>query len=130
MAAFKLFRETREALPEDQAISFDRIRAAYEDYALTTSKAGDAGRKSHQNHMNLADQVLVWLTAEHPRLDLDADDVQVWLDSLRHQYSEWTVHHMLTKLRLLLDQAMRLRMIQGNPARLVKIAAPRTQDGT
>ncbi|MGY8822993.1 MAG: hypothetical protein ACKVJG_03515, partial [Candidatus Latescibacterota bacterium] len=53
MAAFKLFRETREALPEDQAISFDRIRAAYEDYALTTSKAGDAGRKSHQNHMNL-----------------------------------------------------------------------------
>lgn len=127
MAAFRGYRETRQAVPDVADVDLAKIRAAYEAYALVTSKAGDASRKSHQNHMNLADQVLAFLADTHPTLSLTERDVQTWVDALRQQYSEWTVHHQLTKMRLLFDQAMRLGMMPDNPARRVKIGTPKTE---
>ncbi|MDE2704030.1 MAG: site-specific integrase [Gemmatimonadota bacterium] len=125
--AQETFRAWREAggPAMRQAVDFAALRAAYEDYALTHSKAGDAGRKSHRNHMGLADSVLRWLKETHPRLDLTESDITMWLESQRSSYSPWTLHHKLTKLRLLLDQAVRLHMLAENPARQVSVPTPR-----
>lgn len=108
-----------------QAVDFTTLRAAYENYALTHSKAGDATRKSHRNHMGLADCVLGWLQEAHPRLDMTEADLATWLEGQGQRYSPWTVHHKLTKLRLLLDQAVRLGMLGENPARRVSVPTPR-----
>lgn len=107
------------------AVDFREILRRYEDYALRHSKAGSPFRKSHQNHMNLARQVVAWLEAEHPALELQVQGVEDWLEDLRQRYSSWSVYHYLTKLRLLLDQAQALGMIQENPARQVSVPMPK-----
>ena len=129
--ALEAFRAYRESVPDlkggEEAVNFDAILAAYEEYALTNSKAGNSHRKSHKNHINLARQVLAWLAEEHPTLDLREGDVQRWVDALGERYSDWTVRHQLTKLRLLLDQAISLGMTRTNPARAITVGMPRRQ---
>ena len=128
--AFRGFRESQSMRrPETVPIDLDAILAEYEAYAITNSKARDAGRKTHQNHMSLAKQVLGWLAAEHPALDLTEEDVRGWLERLRAKgYSDWSVRHNLTKLRLLLDQAIKLRMIHVNVARDVAAGQPKNRE--
>jgi hypothetical protein len=73
--------------------------------------------------MSMARQVLQWLREKHPTLELAPNDIQEWMADLEnHGYSQWTCHHHLTKLRLLLDQAVRLSMIRENPARAASIS--------
>lgn len=116
----------RSRAGRNAAVDFDAILRAYEEYALRRSKAGSPFRKSHYNHMHLARQVVAWLQAEAPTLNLNAHDVELYLDNLRRQgYSSWSVYHYLTKLRLLLDQAQKLGMIAENPARQVNIGLPK-----
>ncbi|MBI2501937.1 MAG: hypothetical protein HYW07_01730 [Candidatus Latescibacteria bacterium] len=76
--------------------------------------------------MHLARQVVAWLQTESPALSLGARDVEQWLDGLRRQgYSPWSVYHYLTKMRLLLDQAQTLGMIEENPARQITVPLPK-----
>ena len=108
------------------AVDFKAIVQAYEDYALRRSKAGNPFRHSHRAHMHLARQVIAWLQAHSPALHLGSKDVEVWLDDLRRQgYSPWSVYHYLTKMRLLLDQALALGMIEENPARQISVPLPK-----
>lgn len=107
-------------------VDFNAILRAYEEYALRHSKAGNPFRHSHRAHMHLARQVVAWLQVESPALSLGARDVELWLDGLRRQgYSSWSVYHYLTKMRLLLDQAQTLGMIDENPARQITVPLPK-----
>lgn len=107
-------------------VDFNAILRAYEEYALRHSKAGNPFRHSHRAHMHLARQVVAWLQTESPALSLGARDVEQWLDGLRRQgYSPWSVYHYLTKMRLLLDQAQTLGMIEENPARQITVPLPK-----
>lgn len=120
------FRAYRAAESPREPVDLDALLAAYEAYALRHSKAGDAGRKTHVSRMLLARQVVAWLAEAHPTLDLDAEAVQVWLGQLAARgYSEWSRHHYLTALRILLDQAVTLGMGESNPARAVRQGTPR-----
>ncbi len=124
--ARETFRSYRESgLSVQTAVGLEALLVAYEDYALDHSKAGSPWRKSHRNHMIMARQVVDWLKEEHPALDLTPETVEAWLQRLSRQYSAWSVHHYLTKLRLLLDQAVRLGMRADNPARGVSLTQPK-----
>ena len=61
-------------------VDLDAVLAAYEEYAISNSKARDATRKAHRNHMSMARGVMAWLREEHPRLDLEDADIWRWLD--------------------------------------------------
>ena len=124
-AAFRAYRES--GLAVRARVDFEVLLKAYEEYALDHSKAGSPWRKSHQTHMGQARQVLAWLGETHPALTLTPADVEGWLQQLGRRYSEWSVHHYLTKLRLLLDQAIHLGMAKENPARTVKLPRPKRQ---
>lgn len=115
-------RNSRATLQET---GYQEILSSYEDYAADVGKGG-VGRKSYRNHMSLAGQVLEWLGTHHPDLrGLTTHDVSNYLTQLRRNYSDWSVYHYHTKLRLLLDQAIKLGMLSENPARQVKIRQPR-----
>lgn len=125
--AFLGYRETvkRRRQTELSKTDYSSILAAYEEYALDVGKGGP-DRKSHRNHMSMARQVVGWLETVAPDLtQLSADQVAGYLAALRRQYSEWTVYHHLTKLRILLDQAVAQGMINENPARKVGQRQPR-----
>ena len=125
--AFPGYGETasRESQPELAKTDYERILEAYEDYVLENSKGGPE-RKSYKNHLNMASQVISWLRSEFPDLgDLEENDIIAKRRELKQRYSQWTIHHYLTKLRLLLDQAVSLGMISENPARSLKLKQPK-----
>lgn len=105
---------------------YKQILDAYEEYAIDVSKGG-ADRKSHRNHMSMARQVVGWLEEQFPNLSaLTAEDITAHLNNLKKStYTEWSVYHYLTKLRLLLDQAVSLGMIHENPARTITRKQPK-----
>lgn len=111
----------RTLLPTD----LQRILDGYEEYALNTATGGPE-RKSHRNHMSQAKQVAKWLREECADIaSLTPEAISQHLVGLRGKYSEWTVCHYLTKLRLLLDQAISLGMLSENPARKVRLRVPK-----
>ncbi len=126
MAAFRDWRQSGGGAAPAR-VDFERIQAAYEEYALSHSKAGSPYRKSHRTHQSLSARVVAWLQAEHPALDLKALDVEAWLRGLRRDYAPWTVYHYGTYLRLLLDRAVELGMLRANVAREVPLPPPRAQ---
>ena len=104
---------------------YNAVLAAYEDYALATGK-GSEERKSYRNHVSLARQVIDWLKAEFPDVSrLTSADVSARMKDMKGSYTDWTIYHHATKLRLLLDQAVVLGMIHENPARAVQLGQPR-----
>ena len=114
---------------ELQGPDYDRLLKAYEEYSLETGKGGDLRvyLKTHINNMSLARQVIDWLKAEMPDLSLlRVEDVKAYLKRLtREGYTGWSVRHYHTKLRLLLDRAMELQMIEHNPARQIPTIQPK-----
>ena len=126
-AVFTGYAETaaRKRRANPCATDYKQILRAYEQYAIDVSKGG-FDRKSHKNHMSLARQVIAWLEEEVPSLtDLAPGHITARLSRLKNGYSDWTVYHHLTKLRLLLDQAIAIGMIHENPARKVTLRQPK-----
>ena len=106
---------------------YGAILSAYEDYALRTSKAKDPGRKTHLNHMSVAREVIRWMAETAPHvINLREAQCRDYLRELETTLAPWTVFHRLTKLRLLLDQAVELGMATHNPARVLKLRQPKT----
>ena len=105
---------------------YDKILDAYEQYSADNSKGG-IFRKTHRTNISYASQVLSWLRSEYGDLkDLNEEGIQEWLREMRKgNYAEWTVFHYFQKLRLLLDQAVSLKMVPNNPARRIKLREPR-----
>ena len=113
--------------PELAETDYDILLRAYEEYALVHSKAHDPHRKAHKNSLSLATQVVDWLRSNHPDLrQLRAKDCDSYRAELQERYTPWSIHHYLTKLRILLDQAVDMGMIGTNPARTLKMGSPKT----
>ncbi|MFC1526766.1 tyrosine-type recombinase/integrase [Candidatus Latescibacterota bacterium] len=109
---------------------YARILDAYEVYALEHSKSKRPDRKSHRNHMSMARQTTAWLQDTVPDIaDLASDSVREYQRELEGKYSGWTVWHRVTKLRLLLDQAVHLGMLSENPARELTLRQPKVVSG-
>jgi site-specific recombinase XerD len=127
--AFPGYEETirRTCTPESAQVDFQAILDRYEDYAVSHSKAQSPDRKTHQNSMYVAQNVIEWLKREHPGLELTSEEIRRKCIDLREEgLAEWTVSRWHQKLRLLLDQAMALSMIPHNPARQVHLPTPKT----
>ena len=122
-AAFPGFEET-DPRTSQATVDYDSILSSYEDYAIRTSKAKDPFRKTHQNHMSVARQVLDWLQKQDLR-HISEEDCRSYQYDMESQYAPWTVFHRLTKLRLLLDQAVAMGMISSNPARNLTLRQPK-----
>ena len=125
--AFPGYGETaaREFQPELIATDYSKILAAYEDYVQENSKGGPE-RKTYKNHMNMASQVVSWLESDVPNLERLTEELIISKRrALSSKYSQWSVYHYLTKLRLLLDQAVALGMISNNHARAIKLKQPK-----
>ena len=125
--AFPGYKETSERKrgTETSRTDYNAILDAYEGYAIDHSKGG-ADRKSHRNHMSMARQVVSWLESSFPDITaVTQDSIETHLRILKDTYSSWTVCHYLTKLRLLLDQAVELGMIHDNPARSIRLNQPK-----
>lgn len=121
--AFDGYAETleRKQRKETQVTDYDKIFAAYESYSAKISKGGALGR-DHGKNLSQARKVLEWLEEACPNLiDITADMIRDHLVSMKDTYTEWSLHHFLTKMRLLLDQAILLDMITDNPAREVSL---------
>jgi integrase len=127
--AFRGWAETESRTPAaTQNTDYQAILAAYEEYALRTSKARDPNRKTHAGHMSVARQVIAWLEEGWPHLpDLTEEDCRSYEHRLAAELAPWTVFHRLTKLRLLIDQAISLGMVTENPARAIKLAQPKRE---
>jgi len=128
LLAFRAYRDDRGERASRAATDLELLERDFEVYALEHSKAKDAARKTHQNRMGLARHTLAWLRTEHPTLQLTQADVAAWLASLTAQgYSEWTRHHYLQQLRILLDLARARSMVDANPARDARLPLPKRQ---
>ena len=78
--------------------------------------------------MSVARQVIAWLEEGWPHLpDLTEEDCRSYEHRLAAELAPWTVFHRLTKLRLLIDQAISLGMVTENPARAIKLAQPKRE---
>jgi site-specific recombinase XerD len=120
---FEGYGETRERRRrlEPQTTDYAEIFSAYEDHSAGISKGGALGR-DHAKNLSQARKVLEWLQQACPSLpDLTPDMIRDRLVQMKGTYTEWSLHHYLTKLRLLLDQALLLNMIPTNPAREVSL---------
>ncbi|MFH1570606.1 MAG: site-specific integrase [Gemmatimonadota bacterium] len=112
--------------PPLRPTDYAAVLNAYEERILRASKAHNPLRKSHQNHMGLARQTVAWLQAEYPDLStLDRQSCELRYDHLTTHYAQWSACHHLTKLRHLLDEALKLGMIRENPALAVRIVPPK-----
>ena len=126
-AAFPGWGDTAGRDPELAGIDYDALLRAYEEYALDHSKSHDPHRKAHKNAVSLATQILDWLRSNHPDLrQLKTQDCESYRAELQERYSPWSIHHYLTKLRILLDLAVDKAMIGANPARSLKMGSPKT----
>jgi integrase len=129
--AFPGYADTaeRQRRLEPRRTDYDQILRAYEQYALDSSKGKSPNRKTHKNHMSYARQVVAWLEIQVPTLaDLTIDMARQYRLQLQDRYASWTVFQYMTKLRLLLDQAVALGMILTNPARQVSLRQPKVVD--
>ena len=113
-----------------QQVNWRQVMDAYEEYSLQSGKGGEdrVYLKSHRNNINMAKQVLSWLQ-DHatPLVDLTPDQIKVRLEEMKKDgSSEWTISNYLTKMRLLLDQAVILKMAVHNPAREITLPQPKT----
>ncbi|MFA6110871.1 MAG: site-specific integrase [Candidatus Latescibacterota bacterium] len=128
LAAFPGYAETseRRRRVSPDPTDFARILAGYEQYALQKGKSKDPSRKAHKNHMSYAKQVVAWMRDTCPDLSqLDEATVREYHLALQARYASWTVFQYLTKLRLLLDQAMAMGMLHENPARGLRLRQPK-----
>ena len=125
--AFPGWRDTAGRNPDLAVTDYDSLLRAYEEYALDHSKAHDPNRKAHKNVVTLATQVVNWLRSNCPDLRLlSTKACESYRAELQERYTPWSIHHYLTKLRILLDQAVGMGMIVSNPARLLKMGNPKT----
>ena len=126
--AFRAWSETEARDPRAIATDFGTLLDAYEEYALRTSKARNPYRKTHTNSMSVAHQVIRWLQETAPQLtDLTEDACRRYETQLAAKLAPWTVFHRMTKLRLLLDQAVEMQMVATNPAREVALRPPKKE---
>ena len=125
--AFPGWADTAARDPDISGTDFGVLLRAYEEYALDHSKSHDPFRKTHLNNMSLAKKVLDWLKANHAELRrLTIRDCEKYRIFLQEKYSQWSVHHYMTKLRILLDQAVEMGMMAENPARSIRMGNPKT----
>ena len=105
---------------------YARILQVYAEYSERNTK-DTIYHKSHRVNMGRAEKVINWLSNQHPNVgSITIDDVERYVDSLAHRdYAPWTISHYMTVLRILLDHAVRFGMIAENPARKVKLRAPK-----
>ena len=129
--AFPGFADTsaRTGAGRLEPTDYDQILAEYEEHAIRSSKAKDPMRRTHLNTMARAQRVLEWMRENHS--DLGSLTVQACLDysdDLDRRYAPWTRYHNMTALRLLLDQAVLLGMLNANPARddRIHLGQPKT----
>ena len=126
--AFRGWSETSTRSRKPKPTDYTWLLEAYEEYALRNSKAKDPLRKSHRNHMSVAQQVVDWLKQTAPRLHrLTEEDCLAYQGELPKTLSTWTVHHRLTKLRIILDIAVKAGMIESNPAKALRLPQPRRE---
>lgn len=105
---------------------YGKIMSRYEVYAEENSKAKSALRKTYVSSMSVARKVIEWLEGDFPDIrNLTEDHVREYKSELRNTFAPWTINHRLTKLRILIDQAVNLGMVDKNVARNVSIDTPK-----
>jgi site-specific recombinase XerD len=129
IVAFPGYAESAERLRrrDVQGTDYDSIEEAYADYAHDHSKGGSGSDRNHQNAMSHARHALEWLRGHYPRLeDLERAGVETYRRELSERgFAPWTIYHRMTKMRLLLDRALELKMLPVNSARGIEIEQPK-----
>ena len=111
-----------------QGTDYDMLLDMYDEYVEQNSKSNP--RQYNQRlQAGKARRVVQWLQSTAPYIgDLTVDDIRAWRTTMRSQkMADWTIHHQLTALRIIIDQAMRLGWVDNNVAREVSLKQPRTQ---
>ena len=130
-SSFEGFAETEERVRAKRAeqTDYDALRDAYVEYAEERAKptARVVQRKNISNAISVADRALRFLRKQHP--DLNTLDEAAVTDYRRQLQDEgaapWTVFHILTALRVLVDMAVDRRMVPENLARNVRLRQPK-----
>ena len=127
--AFTGFAEStdRRRHLDGKPTDYDAIEDAYADHATANTKGGGGSTRNIQNSMSHARVGLEWLRSHFPDLSqLTVKDCERFRRDLQALTSApWTIYHRMTKLRLLLDQAIELQMITTNPAREITLEQPK-----
>ena len=120
-------KESLRRLGTDATTDYVAILQHFESRAIRESKAKDATRRTHLNTMSRANRVVDWIRPRFPMLpDFRVADAQRYKDAMESEFAPWTVYHRMTCLRILLDCACDLEMIQSNPVRQVRLGQPKT----
>ena len=112
------------------ATDYDAIYAAYETYAWDQQRPGSSD-KSVANALSHTRRAMGWLRDAYPDLrDITAEAVQRYhAELLASGSSEWTAWHRVKQLRLVLDMAIKLTMVEVNVARELSLPAPKNKTG-
>jgi site-specific recombinase XerD len=108
-----------------QGTDYDRLEQACIEYSRNVTQRSGGADRNHQTYLSQFRHALTWLRRNIPCLDqLTAAAVERYKGELASQFAPWTAFHRLTKLRIALDQAQRLRMVADNVARQVPLDQP------
>jgi site-specific recombinase XerD len=105
---------------------YQKLWQAFEDQAWQATSGSGGARRNYQNSQAHGRVDYHWLASNFPDLrTITLPDVEHFQAELNRQFAPWTVFHRMTKLRQLLDQAVRWGMLKENPARTIRLGQPK-----
>jgi len=127
-AIFPGFSEThqRQQSVEIGRTDYDLLEREWSGYSAEATAGSGGETRNQQSSLAHGRWVLTYLRQHFPDLStFDASAAQSLKAQLESEFKAWTIYTRFTKLRLILDQAIRLNMIKANPARGIKLAQPK-----
>tara|TARA_R100000808_G_scaffold6206_1_gene18582 strand:- start:394 stop:1608 length:1215 start_codon:yes stop_codon:yes gene_type:complete len=96
------------------ATDYEQLRRAYRKYCERNHTRGKSGYDGWYR----GDKVISWLKTKNVG-ELSENDCEEFVQQILSNNSTQTAGHYLTTLRIILDEAVKLRMIKNNPARSI-----------
>ena len=130
IAIFPGFATTWEALkgPARVSTNYKILWDAFAERESDATKGSGGETRNAQSALSHGRQCMRYLEEHFPSISqLTVADVEAYKERIELEFAEWTVRTRMTKLRMILDQAVRLNMIEMNPAREVPLRQPKRE---
>ena len=111
--AFPGFRESveRQRVRDRIGTDYDRLEQACAEYSMDVTRGSGGADLNHSTALAHFRHPLAWLKAQYPDISsLDEAGARAYKAELDAEFAPWTVFHRMTKLRIILYQAISLRM--------------------
>lgn len=113
---FDGYADTIQRSGPTKMVDFDAIEAAFDPFILSKeNNPEDPTSDTHIENLRQAKRVIAWLKEDFPTLRLTTRHVEDWHQDLKIRYAPTQVNIHTTRLRQLMNIAVKLEMIPVNP---------------